>query len=502
MSDNAPKAPMKGESLMADALKRLKRNRLAVASTAFVAITATLSFSAPLLSEYYTHFSLDEGHSRLAYAPPGTADVSLDRPTYDGDPDAFDAVDLNGDGVIACQRIAAGRTTLPGLGWLKSHAPSLHTQALAKLDLLRGDLPIDGLIRQSIGTLVCPEIDELKRLSRHFDFLFDTYDSATGDSPARSENVQPDGYITWKEFPHSDADPRLKPTYRGRGLTGPDAFRALDINADHVISSWEVTDRTRYMRLDAEHLITHFDQDRDLTLSRAEFPGAPKLRVFRAGTDSQGRDVFTRMFYGGRISITIGLMTTLVALFIGVIYGSIAGYYGGRVDNLMMRFVDVMYGLPYLVLVIVLIVMLGRSAINLFIALGCIGWLSLARVIRGQVISLKTREFVEAARAVGVKRMIIVFKHLIPNTIGPVIVYSTLLVPGFILQEAFLSFLGLGVQPPDPSWGNMITEGATKLEHQTWLIYWPGTALAATLFAMNFLGDGIRDALDPQMQKE
>ena len=143
-----------------------------------------------------------------------------------------------------------------------------------------------------------------------------------------------------------------------------------------------------------------------------------------------------------------------------------------------------------------------RPVINLFIALGCIGWLSLARVIRGQVISLKTREFVEAARAVGVRRMLIVFRHLIPNTIGPVIVYSTLLVPGFILQEAFLSFLGLGVQPPDPSWGNMITEGATKLEHQTWLIYWPGTALALTLFAMNFLGDGIRDALDPQMQKE
>jgi oligopeptide transport system permease protein len=256
------------------------------------------------------------------------------------------------------------------------------------------------------------------------------------------------------------------------------------------------------MRLNADHLIAHFDRDRDLRLSRAEFPGAPKLRVFRAGTDSQGRDVFTRMFYGGRISITIGLMTTLVALFIGVIYGSIAGYYGGRVDNLMMRIVDVLYGLPYLVLVIVLIVMLGRSTINLFIALGCIGWLSLARVIRGQVISLKTREFVEAARAVGVKRLAIVFRHLIPNTIGPVIVYSTLLVPGFILQEAFLSFLGLGVQPPNPSWGNMITEGATKLEHQTWLIYWPGTALALTLFAMNFLGDGIRDALDPQMQKE
>ena len=494
--------PQKGSSLTADALKRLRRNRLAVASTTFVVLTATLSYSAPLISQYYTYFSLDEGHSRLAYAPPGTADVSLDRPTYDGDPAAFDAVDLNGDGVITCERRAAATTTLPGMMWLKTHAPSLHARAMGQLDTLRERLPIDGVVRSTIGSLRCPEIDELRRVARHFDFLFDVYDSTTGDTAPKADNIQPDGYITWREFPHTDADPRLKAVYRDRGLTGPDAFRRLDINGDHVISGWEVTDRTRYLRLDAEHLIANFDHDRDLRLSRAEFPGAPTLRVFRAGTDSQGRDVFTRMFYGGRISITIGLMTTLVALFIGVLYGSIAGYYGGRVDNLMMRFVDVMYGLPYLVLVIVLIVMLGRSAINLFIALGLIGWLSLARVIRGQVISLKTREFVEAARAVGVKRMVIVLRHLIPNTIGPVIVYSTLLVPGFILQEAFLSFLGLGVQPPDPSWGNMITEGATKLEHQTWLIYWPGTALAMTLFAMNFLGDGIRDALDPQMQKE
>lgn len=492
----------KGESLLQDALKRLRRNRLAVASTGFVLVTAALSFGAPLISHHYTHFSLDEGHSRLAYAPPGTADISRDRPTYDGEPEAFDAVDLNGDGTIACQRLPAGTTTLPGLIWLRKQAPSLHAQVLERLETLRGRLPIDRVLRAAVGSLRCPELDELRRLSRHFDFLFDTYDSTTGDTPPRTENIQPDGYITWAEFPHSDDDPRLKAGYRARGLTGPDAFRRLDLNGDHTISGWEVTERTRAMRYDPNHLVANFDLDHDLHISRAEFPGAPKLRIFRAGTDSQGRDVFTRMFYGGRISITIGLMTTLVALFIGVIYGSIAGYYGGRVDNLMMRFVDVMYGLPYLVLVIVLIVMLGRSVINLFIALGCIGWLSLARVIRGQVISLKTREFVEAARAVGVRRLMIVFRHLIPNTIGPVIVYSTLLVPGFILQEAFLSFLGLGVQPPDPSWGNMITEGATKLEHQTWLIYWPGTALALTLFAMNFVGDGVRDALDPQMQKE
>jgi oligopeptide transport system permease protein len=209
----------------------------------------------------------------------------------------------------------------------------------------------------------------------------------------------------------------------------------------------------------------------------------------------------TRLFYGARISMTIALLATMVSLLIGVTWGAVAGFLGGRVDNIMMRIVDVLYGLPFMFIVILLIVIVGRSTVNLFIALGAVQWLSMARVIRGQVISLKNREFIEAARAIGVSRVAIIFRHLIRNTIGPVIVYSTLLVPGVILLEAFLSFLGLGVQPPDPSWGNMITEGATKFQDYTWLILWPGGALATTLFAMNFLGDGIRDALDPQMQK-
>ena len=493
---------VKGESLLADAWKRLKKNRIAVVSMVFVAFTAVAGYSAPLVATYVTHFSLDEGHSRLAYAPPGTVDISLDHPTYDGDKGAFDAVDLDGDGFIRCKRIPSAQVALSGLFWLQEHAPSLHAEALRKLDRLDEQLPVKGIVRQAVGSLRCPELDELRKLGRHFDFFLDTYDVASGNADPLPGDISPDGYVTWKEFPQSEDHPKFKRKYRNRGLTGREAFALLDADGDQIITEREVTERTRYMRFDAEKLIAQADLDHDLAISRAEFPGAPQLQRFRAGTDSQGRDVFTRMFYGARISITIGLMATFVSLLIGVIYGSVAGYFGGRVDNLMMRFVDVMYGLPYLVIVILLIVIIGRSTLNLFIALGCIGWLGLARVIRGQVISLKTREFIEAARATGVGRMAIIFRHLIPNTIGPVIIYSTLLVPGFILQEAFLSFLGLGVQPPDPSWGNMITEGATKIEHQTWLIYWPGTALALTLFAMNFVGDGIRDALDPQMQKD
>ena len=198
----------------------------------------------------------------------------------------------------------------------------------------------------------------------------------------------------------------------------------------------------------------------------------------------------------------IALLATFVSFVIGVTWGSIAGYYGGRVDSVMMRIVDIMYGLPFMFIVILLIVVFGRSTINLFIALGAVQWLTMSRVVRGQVISLKTRDYVEAARAIGIPRIKIVFRHLLRNTVGPVIVYSTLMVPAIILEEAFLSFLGLGVQPPNPSWGNMITDGAKVMESYSWLIVYPGSFLALTLFSMNFVGDGIRDALDPQMQKD
>ena len=224
------------------------------------------------------------------------------------------------------------------------------------------------------------------------------------------------------------------------------------------------------------------DINRDGVISREEYPGVPERRTFWLGTDHLGRDVLTRILYGARISITIALLATLVSFIIGVTWGAIAGFYGGRTDSVMMRIVDVLYGLPFMFIVILLIVIFGRSTINLFIALGAVQWLTMSRVVRGQVISLKHQGFVEAAIALGVPQYKIVFRHLLRNTIGPVIVYSTLMVPAIILEEAFLSFLGLGVQPPDPSWGNMITDGAKVMDSHPWLIIYPGLALSVTLF--------------------
>lgn len=222
---------------------------------------------------------------------------------------------------------------------------------------------------------------------------------------------------------------------------------------------------------------------------------------FLAGTDELGRDLLARTLVGGRLSIAVGFAATLVSVTIGILYGGIAGYIGGRGDSLMMRFVDILYALPFLIFVILLMVVFPQSLLLLFVAIGAVEWLTTARIVRGEVLSLKKLPFVDAARCLGLSHATILGRHILPNTIPPVIVYATLTVPTVILLESVLSFLGLGVQPPNSSWGVLLNEGAERMQTYPWMLIVPATLFAATLLSLNFLGDSLRDLLDPRSKR-
>ena len=229
-----------------------------------------------------------------------------------------------------------------------------------------------------------------------------------------------------------------------------------------------------------------------------ELGATPPSPEYLLGTDTLGRDLLSRILYGARVSLLVGFVATAVALVIGVTWGIVAGYFGGRVDSVMMRIVDVLYGLPFIIFIILLMVIFGRNIWLLFMAIGAVEWLTMARIVRGQVINIKNQEYVMAAQAMGVPNIRLFRKHIFPNILGPIAVYATLTIPQVMLLEAFLSFLGLGVQPPMSSWGTLIRYGVESMEEFSWLLIYPALTFTITLFALNFFGDGLRDALDPK----
>lgn len=228
---------------------------------------------------------------------------------------------------------------------------------------------------------------------------------------------------------------------------------------------------------------------------------APSMQHW-LGTDLLGRDQLTRILYGSRISLMVGFIATAVALTIGVLWGATAGFSGGKIDTVMMRIVDALYALPFTIFIVLLTVIFGSSMLLLFLAIGAVEWLTMARIVRGQVLTIRQQEFIEAAISMGLSPGQIIRRHIIPNVMGPIIIYTTLTIPSVILLESFLSFLGLGIQPPASSWGSLISGGVETMEEYPWLLIFPGLVLTLTLFSLNFLGDGLRDALDPRSAKD
>jgi oligopeptide transport system permease protein len=238
-------------------------------------------------------------------------------------------------------------------------------------------------------------------------------------------------------------------------------------------------------------------EEQDLALG-----ASPPSSEHWLGTDTLGRDLFTRILYGSRVSLMVGFLATFVALTIGVMWGTVSGYFGGRTDMVMMRIVDILYALPFTIFIILLMVVFGRNIYLLFFAIGAVEWLTMARIVRSQVMSIRNQEYIDAVISMGLPKWRIITRHILPNILGPVIVYTTLTIPGVILLESFLSFLGLGIQPPMSSWGSLISNGVETMEEYPWLLIFPALTLSVTLFSLNFLGDGLRDAIDPRSAKD
>lgn len=437
----------KGSSLWSDAVKRLRKNHAAMVGAVVVAGMGTIALGYPVLSSQGTKFTLDEQHPFVAPKPPGARSVpsvhyDLSEP---GGELAFAKLDEDEDGVLTDEEIK--------LAYFRMEFAAIDSN---------GD----------------------KQLS------YDEYEAAPLSLPPPSE-------FSTECMKWSMAKMSIAP------IEHPAIFKC-DAGDDELLSFDEAGKVIELVTIgEVRNLMAEFDKNEDGELDAKEYVGLPAPRTNVIGTDQLGRDLLTRLIYGARISLAVGLIATLVSFLIGVSWGATAGFVGGKVDNIMMRIVDIMYGLPFMFLVILLIsVFETRSLLLLFVALGAIQWLTMARIVRGQVISLKGQEFVEAARCIGTPSVSIIFRHLIPNALGPIIVYSTLTVPAVMLEEAFLSFLGLGVQAPLTSWGALASEGRQNMESAPWMLIAPGLALAVTLLSMNFLGDGLRDALDPQLRKD
>ncbi len=519
----------KGTSLWADARKRVLKNRAALIGAGVVLFMGVLALTFEPLSAYVTRFTFDEQH--LAKQPKPVGSQSIPAHHFRLDTAAkgqFGEIDTNGDSKLSRAELSVHLKRLQFARWDTNGDGALVPDEIA-------DAPVNLVERSPRMTAFTSDFatGALRVKSTpvaSFTLTFGDHEVAVepgADAAAIAKAVTDDFTVGALLTATVDGDRiRLRARKAGRrgllvlkstapgvvpeGQTTEDGqiYLSGDLRVDFAEASDPDVDLTSlFPESEAREFVRAYDRDADEVLSAAEFPGLPRPETHFFGTDQLGRDLLTRCIMGARVSLAVGFIATFVSFLIGVLWGATAGFLGGKTDNIMMRFVDVMYGLPFIFLVILLMVIFQdipskHKLYLLFGALGAVQWLTMSRIVRGQVMSLKQREFVEAARAIGVSKRMIILRHLIPNALGPIIVYSTLTVPAVMLEEAFLSFLGLGVQAPYASWGSLAAEGAKGFEFYPWMIIFPGGLLAVTLLSLNFLGDGLRDALDPQVRKD
>ncbi|NQT60632.1 MAG: ABC transporter permease [Bacteroidetes bacterium] len=506
---------IKGNSLTKDAWKRLKKNRMAVISIVVIAIYATLSLFAPLLP-IHSHTKIILEHQNL-------------RPSF----------------TKTAGELLLEKKEKELFAFATGQAVTITPEQKAALKKMQPNQQFDFYydLGKSLGTVSLSASDQriLDNLKEKVEteLLFDIktlyYIDAAGDSKSLNKLDVQESAEALSLLTGTPAEDILERTYKeaNEQIRKELQIENENINAEELdllltthLNTIKNSAYNRYLKENLDGKIVNYaidfaqqELDEVVKAGDAEFPLKTTLsmadyftfkveaskkheRIYIFGTDYVGRDMFARIIYGGQISIAIGFIGTITSVLIGTILGALAGYIGGKTDYLIMRVVDVLYGLPYMLLVIILMAIFGRNIMNLFFALAIISWLTVARVVRGQIISLKNSEFVEAAMSMGASTWRIVFKHLVPNSLGVIIVFSTLRVPAFIMLESFLSFLGLGISAPFASWGSLIGDAVEGMNLFPWRLLFPALAMSVFLFAMNFLGDGLRDAFDPQSKNQ
>lgn len=507
---------IKGNSLTSDAWRRLKKNKMAVASLIVVIVYAFLSLFAPFLP-IYSHTKIILEHQNLRPSLTQTAGELM----YEKKEKELYAIAAKRADLGLSEEEEERVERLPvnqqfdyyyDLGKNQGMV-TLSDRDQRSLDRLKEDIETELLfdiedieyIRSDGSTVKIDKMGVEEILQAYADLtgleasvLMDQTDREVKEQIRKEVQIQNPG-LTDKEleiFYQKTLD----------GMSESDMNDYYEENLEAKIIGFATRDANRQLKEVVESDSAEFPLTEIFTMDKLfeyEVEASKKHnRIYVFGTDYVGRDMLARIIYGGQISIMIGLIGTITSVIIGTILGALAGYIGGKTDYIIMRVVDVMYGLPYMLMVIIFMAVFGRNILNLFFALAIVSWLTVARVVRGQIISLKNSEFVEAAMSMGASTRRIVFKHLVPNSLGVIIVFSTLRIPAFIMLESFLSFLGLGVSAPMASWGSLIGDSVEGMNLYPWRMFFPAAAMSIFLFAMNFMGDGLRDAFDPQSKNQ